>query len=474
MTFRFSPRAYSFPALHSRDHLGIQTQAPIPTRRPSKSFLSAFPARRSPSPVHTSCPSTPDQERPPSPSQSSAVGSATSSRFPFSSRKPSQIFHSSVPSSPANRSPAETPARKNSDIPHVDAQHPTPPSSGGATPPDGIPASASAQPISASPSLQSAPNKSPKHKDGPLHDLKRFLNHHIPHTHHSPSTTTSTAPASTGLVTPIEPTQPPSEQRRGREFEQTTELVSAAEQATVVGTVAAAKDEHSVVAVEGSTGSSSGKHRFRSLLRSHKEKGEKDREHDAQAMRKTPSPSASSVGTSASADGKSRSPPRTIETSSSQQSHHTSPREAHSTPKRRSVSKPAANHSPYLNNVPSLSSATQVHLSKKYGKWGRVLGSGAGGTVRLIKASSKHGGTVFAVKEFRPKRNGESEREYQKKVTAEFCVGSTLKHKNIIETVDIVSDHGHYYEVRLCFIAAVVSVPHCSPLCSLGHGVCAL
>ncbi|EGO20946.1 hypothetical protein SERLADRAFT_335944, partial [Serpula lacrymans var. lacrymans S7.9] len=91
--------------------------------------------------------------------------------------------------------------------------------------------------------------------------------------------------------------------------------------------------------------------------------------------------------------------------------------------------------------------ATHAHLSKKYGKWGRVLGSGAGGTVRLIKASSKNGGSIFAVKEFRPKRTGESEKEYQKKVTAEFCVGSTLKHPNIIQTVDIVSDHGHYYEV---------------------------
>ena len=70
-------------------------------------------------------------------------------------------------------------------------------------------------------------------------------------------------------------------------------------------------------------------------------------------------------------------------------------------------------------------------------------------SVRLIKASNKNGGTIYAVKEFRPKRQGESEREYQKKVTAEFCVGSTLKHTNIIETVDIVSDHGHYYEVSL-------------------------
>ncbi|KAI3485977.1 hypothetical protein L1887_50556 [Cichorium endivia] len=86
-----------------------------------------------------------------------------------------------------------------------------------------------------------------------------------------------------------------------------------------------------------------------------------------------------------------------------------------------------------------------AHLAKKYGKWGKVLGSGAGGTVRLIKRSKDH--TVFAVKEFRQRRPGENEKEYIKKVTAEFCIGSTLHHVNIIETIDIISDHGHYYEV---------------------------
>lgn len=116
--------------------------------------------------------------------------------------------------------------------------------------------------------------------------------------------------------------------------------------------------------------------------------------------------------------------------------------------------------------IASLHDATKAHLSKKYGKWGKVLGSGAGGTVRLIKG--KNGGNVYAVKEFRPRRPGESEKEYQKKVTAEFCVGSTLKHPNIIETVDIVSDHGHYYEVCSPHI-----LPLLSPLDLLpGYGVC--
>ncbi|KAK4055616.1 serine/threonine protein kinase [Microbotryomycetes sp. JL201] len=103
---------------------------------------------------------------------------------------------------------------------------------------------------------------------------------------------------------------------------------------------------------------------------------------------------------------------------------------------------PSHNH--HGRNSPPLGE-DHAHLQKKYGKWGRVLGSGAGGTVRLIKRSRDS--TVYAVKEFRARRSGESEKEYVKKVTAEFCIGSTLHHPNIIETVDIISDNGHYYEV---------------------------
>lgn len=174
-----------------------------------------------------------------------------------------------------------------------------------------------------------------KHGHGPLHDLKRFLNHHIPHPHHSHHSDTN-SPASPDALdsTSVSPT-------------------------------------------------------------AHTGKNSKDQ---------TPSPSSSN---------------------SSLHNHR--------------------NHSPPPYPITSLNDATHAHLSKKYGKWGRVLGSGAGGTVRLIKG--KNNGTIFAVKEFRAKRSGESEKEYQKKVTAEFCVGSTLKHPNIIETVDIVFDHGHYYEV---------------------------
>ncbi|KAK9474737.1 kinase-like domain-containing protein [Dipodascopsis tothii] len=84
-------------------------------------------------------------------------------------------------------------------------------------------------------------------------------------------------------------------------------------------------------------------------------------------------------------------------------------------------------------------------ITKKWGRFGKVLGSGAGGSVRLMKRASD--GTTFAVKEFRARHSYETEREYSKKVTAEFCIGSTLHHPNIIETLDIMQENGKFYEV---------------------------
>jgi hypothetical protein len=84
-------------------------------------------------------------------------------------------------------------------------------------------------------------------------------------------------------------------------------------------------------------------------------------------------------------------------------------------------------------------------IEQKYGKFGKMLGSGAGGSVRLMKRGSD--GVTFAVKQFRDRHSYESEREYNKKVTAEFCIGSTLHHGNIIETMDIVQEKGKWYEV---------------------------
>ncbi|KAL4784920.1 kinase-like domain-containing protein [Aspergillus varians] len=84
-------------------------------------------------------------------------------------------------------------------------------------------------------------------------------------------------------------------------------------------------------------------------------------------------------------------------------------------------------------------------LNSRYGKLGKVLGSGAGGSVRLLKRNSD--GVTFAVKQFRDRHSWETQKEYSKKVTAEFCIGSTLHHGNIIETLDIIHEGTHWYEV---------------------------
>jgi tRNA A-37 threonylcarbamoyl transferase component Bud32 len=100
---------------------------------------------------------------------------------------------------------------------------------------------------------------------------------------------------------------------------------------------------------------------------------------------------------------------------------------------------------PMTNGSMSVPFADDHGLENKYGKFGKVLGSGAGGSVRLMKRSSD--GTTFAVKQFRAKHSYESERDYNKKVTAEFCIGSTLHHGNIIETMDLVNEKSNYFVV---------------------------
>lgn len=100
---------------------------------------------------------------------------------------------------------------------------------------------------------------------------------------------------------------------------------------------------------------------------------------------------------------------------------------------------------PHRQSQPAVPFADDHALENKYGKFGKVLGSGAGGSVRLLKRPAD--GTTFAVKQFRDRHPYETEKEYAKKVTAEFCIGSTLHHGNIIETMDIIHERGKWYEI---------------------------
>ncbi|CAO3569914.1 unnamed protein product [Mortierella alpina] len=89
-------------------------------------------------------------------------------------------------------------------------------------------------------------------------------------------------------------------------------------------------------------------------------------------------------------------------------------------------------------------------LLKKYGLCDKGnIGQGATAVVRLAhKLSEDESEKLFAVKEFRKRRKDETEKEYVKKLTSEFCISSTLHHENIVETVDLVQDeHHHWCEV---------------------------
>ncbi|CCE63982.1 hypothetical protein TPHA_0G01450 [Tetrapisispora phaffii CBS 4417] len=107
---------------------------------------------------------------------------------------------------------------------------------------------------------------------------------------------------------------------------------------------------------------------------------------------------------------------------------------------------------PSSDSTLSLSNKLNIYhddsiLAQKYGKLGKLLGSGAGGSVKILTRPSD--GATFAVKEFRPRKANESVKEYSKKCTAEFLIGSTLTHPNVIETLDIFSDakQNKYFEV---------------------------
>lgn len=121
---------------------------------------------------------------------------------------------------------------------------------------------------------------------------------------------------------------------------------------------------------------------------------------------------------------------------------------------------------PTTDSVLSLANTMSIYqddtiLAQKYGKLGKTLGSGAGGSVKILKRPSD--GATFAVKEFRPRKPNESVQAYAKKCIAEFTIGSTLHHVNVIETLDIFSDakKQRYFEVmQYCpvdFFAVVMS-----------------
>jgi protein-serine/threonine kinase len=89
-------------------------------------------------------------------------------------------------------------------------------------------------------------------------------------------------------------------------------------------------------------------------------------------------------------------------------------------------------------------------LVEKYGKCQEIVGHGAFGIVRVAhKPDPTTPGRekLYAVKEFH-KRPGEADKRYQKRLTSEFCLSSSMKHPNVILTLDLLQDDkGDFCEV---------------------------
>ncbi|RCK59294.1 Serine/threonine-protein kinase HAL4/SAT4 [Candida viswanathii] len=88
-------------------------------------------------------------------------------------------------------------------------------------------------------------------------------------------------------------------------------------------------------------------------------------------------------------------------------------------------------------------------FAEKYGRCQEVIGRGSFGVVRIShkKVDSSPTEKLFAVKEFK-RRPNESEKKYNRRLTSEFCISSSLKHNNIIDTLDLLKDaKGDYCEV---------------------------
>ncbi|KAI1110379.1 kinase-like domain-containing protein [Nemania sp. NC0429] len=94
-----------------------------------------------------------------------------------------------------------------------------------------------------------------------------------------------------------------------------------------------------------------------------------------------------------------------------------------------------------------------AELSKEYeyhhkflGRHGRHLGKGATSKVTLMVRKGCPG-ELYAVKEFRSKGALENADDYEKKIRSEYTIAKSLHHPNIVETVQLCTDHGRWNHV---------------------------
>ncbi|KAK5780296.1 uncharacterized protein PWA37_000814 [Arxiozyma heterogenica] len=75
-------------------------------------------------------------------------------------------------------------------------------------------------------------------------------------------------------------------------------------------------------------------------------------------------------------------------------------------------------------------------IKNRYGEIGKLLGSGANGSVHIITRQSDQ--VKFAIKQFSPKHSTETQAQYFKRCNQEYLIGSSLTHTNIVHILDFI------------------------------------
>lgn len=94
---------------------------------------------------------------------------------------------------------------------------------------------------------------------------------------------------------------------------------------------------------------------------------------------------------------------------------------------------------------------------KEYGECYRRLGQGTSAVVMVVRKLGEDGRSekLYAIKQFRKKQKQESEKEYMKKLTSEFCISSTFTHPNVVETIDLVLDSKKRYCTVMEYVKSI-------------------
>ncbi|KAG2196864.1 hypothetical protein INT47_011384 [Mucor saturninus] len=106
-----------------------------------------------------------------------------------------------------------------------------------------------------------------------------------------------------------------------------------------------------------------------------------------------------------------------------------------------------------MNSSPTRAKLHRLNTAnlREYGECYKRLGKGSTAIISICR--SKKLNTVdklgesklYAIKQFRKRNKTETEKEYMKKLTSEFCISSTFHHINVVETIDLVLDDQNRY-----------------------------